>query len=54
MSCQFSELFDKIPGMLFGVLRFPKASFNAILKLQHHLGPFFPPPPSEYLTTWTN
>ena len=40
--------------MLFGVLRFPKASFNAILKLQHHIGPFFPPPPSEYLTTWTN
>ena len=54
MSCQFSELFDKIPGMLFGVLRFPKASFNAILKLQHHLGPFFSPPPTEYLTTWTN
>ena len=40
--------------MLFGVLRFPKASFNAILKLQRHLGPFFPPPPTEYLTTWTN
>ena len=31
-----------------------RLSVNAILKLQHHLGPFFPPPPTEYLTTWTN
>ena len=54
MSCQFSEFFDNIPGMLFGMLRFLKASFNAILKLQHHLGPFFLPPPSEQLTTQTN
>ena len=54
MSCQFSEFFDNIPGMLFGVLRFLKASFNAILKLQSHLGPFFLPPPTKYLTTWTN